>query len=268
MVEQIKASKAQVNVVSLQRGDEANAPLNAIAKAGKGTMLTTADPAALTAAFAEEADDLARQIVVTAQVPAGSDETSSNVLVTVPTADETFTASAYVPVRNAGDIAAEKASQARPQQVSAGPLDLSANVMYGAVGAIGVGLLGMIIVMAMGRGKAANANLTLSEQIQAYGVMAVPGQLGPRADDAGSNAFTGQATAGRREGAGQQQEHGGPDRAEPRVSRGRAQAGGVAAAARGHPRGRRACGPAPGVEQHRPRRTDRRRRRSSGPGST
>ena len=37
-------------------------------------MLTTADPAALTAAFAKEADDLARQIVVTAKVPAGFDE--------------------------------------------------------------------------------------------------------------------------------------------------------------------------------------------------
>ena len=37
-------------------------------------MLTTADPAALTAAFAKEADVLARQIVVTAQVPAGLDE--------------------------------------------------------------------------------------------------------------------------------------------------------------------------------------------------
>ncbi len=192
VVKQIKSSKAQVNVVSLQRGDEANAPLNAIAKAGKGTMLTAADPAALTAAFAKEADDLARQIVVTAQVPAGFDETSSNVLVTVPTADETFTASAYVPVRSAADIAAEKATQGRPQQVSAGPLDLSANVMYGAVGAIGLGLLGMIIVMAMGRGKAATANVTLSEQIQAYGVMSVPGQSGPRAD-AASNAFTGQA---------------------------------------------------------------------------
>ncbi len=88
VVEEIKTSKAQVNVVSLQSGDEANAPLNAIADAGKGTMLTTADPAALTAAFAKEADDLARQIVVTAQVPGGSDETSSNVLVTVPTVDE------------------------------------------------------------------------------------------------------------------------------------------------------------------------------------
>ena len=36
-----------------QQGDEANQPLNAIASAGKGTVLTTADPAALTAAFAE-----------------------------------------------------------------------------------------------------------------------------------------------------------------------------------------------------------------------
>ena len=79
VVKQIKASKTQVNVVSLQRADEANAPLNAIAKAGKGTMLTTADPAALTAAFAKQADDLARQIVVTAKVPAGFDESSSNV---------------------------------------------------------------------------------------------------------------------------------------------------------------------------------------------
>ena len=192
VVEELKASKTQVNVVSLQRGDEANAPLNAIAKAGKGTMLTTADPAALTAAFAKEADDLARQIVVTAQVPAGYDETSSNVLVTVPTADETFTASAYVPVQSAQAIAAEKASQTRPQQVRAGPLDLSADVMYGAVGAIGVGLLGMILVMAMGRGRAAAANATLSQQIQAYGVMAVPGQSGPRTD-AASTAFTGQA---------------------------------------------------------------------------
>jgi tight adherence protein B len=191
VLEGIESSKAQVNVVSLQRGDEANAPLNAIAKAGKGTMLTTEDPAALTAAFTKEADALARQIVVTAQVPTGSEETSSNVLVTVPTVDETFTASAYVPVRTARDIAAETASRARPASVNAGPLDLSTNVMYGAVGAIAVGLLGMIAIMAMGRGKA-SASTTLSEQIQAYGVMAVPGQSGPRAD-AASNAFTGQA---------------------------------------------------------------------------
>ena len=49
----IKKSGASVDVVSLQQGDEANQPLNAIAAAGKGTVLTTADPAALTAAFAK-----------------------------------------------------------------------------------------------------------------------------------------------------------------------------------------------------------------------
>ena len=76
--------------------------------------------------------------------------------------------------------------------MEAGPLALSTDVMYGAVVAIGVGLLGMIAILAMGRGKAA-ANVTLAQQVQAYGVMAVPGQSGPRTDGAGSMAFTGQA---------------------------------------------------------------------------
>src|SRR4029079_12996471 len=44
----------------------------------------------------------------------------------------------------------------------------------------------------MGRGKP-RADVTLAQHVQAYGVMAVPGQSGPRTDDAGSNPFTGQA---------------------------------------------------------------------------
>ena len=57
--------------------------------------------------------------------------------------------------------------------------------MFGAVGAIGLGLLGLVGVLALGGSKPAT-NLTLTEQIQAYGVMAVPGQSGPRRDDAPS----------------------------------------------------------------------------------
>ena len=77
-------------------------------------MLTTADPAALTAAFAEEADVLARQIVVTAELPAGLDEHQLQRRGDRPDRTQTFTASAYVPVRNAEDIAAEKASRGAP----------------------------------------------------------------------------------------------------------------------------------------------------------
>jgi tight adherence protein B len=79
VLDEVKNSGATVDVVSLQQGDEANQPLNAIASAGKGKVLTTADPAALTAAFAREADALAHQIVVTAQLPTGIESTSSNV---------------------------------------------------------------------------------------------------------------------------------------------------------------------------------------------
>ena len=190
VLSEIKASGAGIDVVSLQVGDEANAPLNAIATAGKGTMLTTADPAALTAAFASEADALARQLVVTAEVPNGS-ELSSNVSVTVPTADETFEAAAYLPVRNAADVEAQKAASFGPQPVASSPLDLSPNVMYGAVGAIAVGLLGLILILATGSKPA--TNLTLTEQIRAYGVMAVPGESGPRKDAGPAAPFSGQA---------------------------------------------------------------------------
>ena len=79
------------------------------------------------------------------------------------------------PRAHAADIAAEKAAavgtpagQGRPARPS------RRNVVLGAVGAIGVGLLGLVGVLALGGGKPAQ-NLTLSEQIQAYGVMAVPG---------------------------------------------------------------------------------------------
>jgi tight adherence protein B len=190
VLDAIKESGAGVDVVSLQQGD-ANQPLDAMASAGKGKVFATADPATLTAAFASEAKVLARQIAVTAQVPSGFQQTSSNVDVSVPTGSQSYTASAYVPVRTAADIEADKAAAAVPQPVAGGSLAVSRNVVLGAVGAIGVGLLGFVSVLALGSNKPAQ-NLTLSEQIEAYGVMSVPGQAGPRRDDA-SNAIAGQA---------------------------------------------------------------------------
>ncbi len=191
VLEAIKDSGANVDVVSLQQGDEANEPLRQMASAGKGTVLTTEDPAALSAAFAQEADALARQIVVTAQVPEDSTSISSNVSVSVTTAAETFTAAAYVPVRSAEALEAEAAAAAEPQPVTTGRFAISHDVVLGAVAAIGVGLLGLVAVLAFGGRKPAT-NLTLNEQIQAYGVMAVPGQSGPRRDDA-PTALAGQA---------------------------------------------------------------------------
>jgi tight adherence protein B len=186
----IRKSAARVDVVSLQKGAD-NAPLQSIAEAGRGTVLTTEDPAALSDAFEKEAADLARQLVVTAQLPPGFEDASSDVKVTIPTEAETFTATAYVPVRSAEDVSAAEAARGRPQVVGAGPLELTPTMMYVGVGALGAGLLGLIVILAVGKGQP-STQLTLTQQVQAYGVMSVPGQPGPRRD-APQQAFAGQA---------------------------------------------------------------------------
>ena len=51
---------------------------------------------------------------MTAKVPAGYGSTSANVAVTVPTDSQRYTAAAYVPVRTAAGIEAEKVAAAVP----------------------------------------------------------------------------------------------------------------------------------------------------------
>ena len=67
----IKGADIKVDVISLgQTGAEA-APLETIAAAGRGTVLSTQDPEALSEAFASEAQALAKQVLVTVEVPEG-----------------------------------------------------------------------------------------------------------------------------------------------------------------------------------------------------
>jgi tight adherence protein B len=175
----IRESGATVDVVSIQNGDTANAPLTAMAEAGKGSVYTTANPAALTAAFGREALALSRQVVVTANLPAGFTKTSSDVLVTVPTTGRTYTASAYVPVRSRAEIDAEKPALAAPQVVQPGAFALSPRIVFGAVGAIGVGLLGIIAGLAIGT-RSTTSDSALNAQIRAYGMNATTPGSGPR----------------------------------------------------------------------------------------
>ncbi len=188
----VEKSGATVDVVSLQKGGQTNPGLAQIAEASKGTVFATANPAALTAAFSREADALARQIVVTAQLPSGMKEKSANVEVTIPTADQQFTAGAYLPVRSASDIAAEKAARAQPQAVSGDPLAVSGWVMYAAVTAIGIGLLGAIAVFAFGSSRPSAAR-SLADQVNAYAAASAPGHPGSRQQTAAPASLSGQA---------------------------------------------------------------------------
>ena len=69
VTEAIRDADVSVDVVALDQSGSALAPLKAMSDAGDGSVIS-ADAAALEGAFADEAAALARQILVSAEVPA------------------------------------------------------------------------------------------------------------------------------------------------------------------------------------------------------
>jgi tight adherence protein B len=126
-----------VDVVAIDPTAKSLVPLQSMADAGSGQVIS-ADPAALQAAFTEEADALARQVLVVADMPAGVTADEGNVQVALPAGSTTLTANAFVPFRKEGSASGGPTATA-PQ--SGAHLALPHWAMY-----IGVTLLGLALV--------------------------------------------------------------------------------------------------------------------------
>jgi len=137
----IKNAGVLVDAVALEQSSADSGPLRAMTEAGKGQFIN-ADPAALKAAFEKEADALARQVLVTAQIPAEVTATEATVAVSLASGAQTLKTQAFVPIQSAS--APPPASVAGGDSGSA--LKVSKNVMYGAVAALGLGLI-LILTM-------------------------------------------------------------------------------------------------------------------------
>lgn len=168
----ITQSEVKVDVVALDQQGSDLVPLQAMSKAGEGQVIP-ADPAALNAAFSAEAEVLARQVLITADIPDALSKSEATVKVTVPTADATLTAQTFSVIRATADAAPEA-----PRAASDDPLlQVPRAAMYGGVAAVGLGLLllvGTLMVMASSRGGPA----TVEERILAYGGSAQDGARG------------------------------------------------------------------------------------------
>ena len=88
------------DVVALEQSGAALEALQQLATAGQGQVISS-DPAALQAAFAAEADILARQVLVDATLPDGFDKTEATIKITLPTSTGSVTAEAFSPVEAA-----------------------------------------------------------------------------------------------------------------------------------------------------------------------
>ncbi len=87
-----------LDVVALEQAGSAKAALEDLADAAEGRVID-ADPDALRKAFTEEADALARQVLVTAELPESVTSDEASVSVSLPTDDATLVADAFAAVR-------------------------------------------------------------------------------------------------------------------------------------------------------------------------
>ena len=170
VIDAIKAAKVKVDVVSLEQGAAAPKPLADMAAASGGTVIS-ADTKALTAAFTNEADVLARQILVTAEVPADQSATDASVQVTLDAGGTTHTASAFVAVKSAdADPAKPTGDPFAVQPATSSGFEVPKEVMYAALGAIAVGVIGIVGGLAFA--GAGDKRIPLDEQLQMYGATA------------------------------------------------------------------------------------------------
>ena len=145
----VEEAGVMVDVVSLERDDAGAAALRVVAGAGGGRVVE-ADADALAETFGAEADVLARQVQVRAEVPDDVTATRAPVTVTLPAArgGDPVVARSFVPVRDAA-VPAEPAT-ALPVVADAGALfglQVPTWTLLPAVGVLGVGLLGMLVLL-------------------------------------------------------------------------------------------------------------------------
>jgi len=96
----LQDAEVLADVVALEQDGKALEALQQLATAGQGQVIPS-DPDALKAAFAAEADVLARQVLVTATLPSGFDKTQATIKVTLPTSNGSVSAEAFSAVEPA-----------------------------------------------------------------------------------------------------------------------------------------------------------------------
>jgi tight adherence protein B len=147
VTDRLADSEVLLDAVSLQAQDPS---LAALAKAGQGQVIS-AEPDALAAAFAEEADALGRQVLVTVTVPDEVTATEATVAVSIPAGDTTLDATAYTTVRKKALI--EAASASEPVAAVSESIEVPEWAMYAGVAAVGLGLLFILLVLVPAKPK-------------------------------------------------------------------------------------------------------------------
>lgn len=169
----ITDSDVLVDVVALEQSGTAVEALTQLADAGGGRVIS-ADIDALRATFADEADILARQILVTTAVPSEVSASQATVQVILPTGSGRLTAQAFVTVRDPSSAPDEPGSASASPDRGWSPPPW---VMYAGVGAFGIGLIAVLMLLVPN----GSAPISIADRVSHYtSANASRGSTGPR----------------------------------------------------------------------------------------
>ena len=166
VVTDVSSSKVQADVISLGLSPEDDRLLQQIANAGGGRLLNAEDPEALSELFASEAEELARQMLVTATLPEESSSTEGTLSISVEAAEETYTDDAFVTVRllTAAPVTSEKATKLEPAPVQG--FVVSPTMMWSGLAATAIG--GLVVLMGVFGLLSKDHGSSLEDRIAAY----------------------------------------------------------------------------------------------------
>ncbi|MCW2798181.1 type II secretion system F family protein [Nocardioides sp.] len=155
----ISDAEVLLDVVALDQSGPNTAALQALATAGNGQVIN-ADSTALADTFSAEADVLARQVLVTAQTPAGVSGTEATIVVTLPTTQGQVSAQAFTKIQ------AASAAPAPALPAAASPGNGPPGwVMYAGVAAFGLGLLFVLALLVPAR---AGRPISVADRVSTY----------------------------------------------------------------------------------------------------
>lgn len=159
----LSGSDVMLDAVALDQSAGDTRALEQMTDAAKGSVIP-ADPAALSAAFAAEASSLARQVLVTAEIPGGVTASEATLEVVLPTEGESLTASAYSRIRAPGHTSRSVTAPS----ADGGGLQVPREALYGGLVALGIGLA-ILLGSIMGSLSRETAPVTIEERIAAFG---------------------------------------------------------------------------------------------------
>lgn len=160
----IGVSHVKVDVVALGLSAEETAVLQQLADAGNGTVINADDPTALTEVFSAEAENIARQILISATVPPGEDINEGTLAISVNAGGTTYTDTAFVNVaKSTGPAPGVQRTKLVPVQDTG--FEVSQDLMLAGIVAAGVGVLILLVAMLGGLGGKSDS---VEDRIAAY----------------------------------------------------------------------------------------------------